>query len=91
MDVPLPAIEDATLPLIASSPIVSFDAPLRLPSVTPMRPGAAVSTTPNNSEPPTLWGAAADGGTAVGRSSQKAAVATAGFFTRVGKRIAGSF
>jgi beta-lactamase regulating signal transducer with metallopeptidase domain len=91
VDVPLFAIEDATLPLIASSPIGSFDAPLRLPSVTPMRPAAAVSTTHNNSEPPTLWGAAADGGTAVGRRSQKAAVATAGFVTRVGKRIAGSF
>jgi hypothetical protein len=28
---------------------------------------------------------------AIGRSSQKAAVSTAGFFTRVGKSIAGSF
>ena len=90
VDGQLSAIEDATLPLIESSPLVSLDAPLRLPSVTPMRPGA-VSTTPNNSEPPTLWGVAADGGTAVGRGSQKAAVATAGFFTRVGKKIAGSF
>jgi hypothetical protein len=50
----------------------------------------------------TLWGAAASAGTAVGEESRKSgvaigqgshkgAVATAGFFTRVGKKIAGSF
>lgn len=50
----------------------------------------------------TLWGAAADagtaigagsrdGGVAVGRGSRRGATATAGFFTRVGKKIAGSF
>jgi beta-lactamase regulating signal transducer with metallopeptidase domain len=39
----------------------------------------------------TPWSAAADAGVSVGRVSQKAAVATAGFFTRLGKRIAGSF
>ena len=39
----------------------------------------------------TPWGAAADAGVAVGRGSQKAAVATAGFFTRFGKHVAGSF
>jgi hypothetical protein len=39
----------------------------------------------------TPWGAAADTGVAVGRGSQKAAVATAGFFTRVSKSVAGAF
>lgn len=39
----------------------------------------------------TPWGAAADAGVSVGRGSQKAAVATAGFFTRMGRSIAGSF
>jgi beta-lactamase regulating signal transducer with metallopeptidase domain len=40
---------------------------------------------------PTLWGVAADAGVTVGKSSQKAAVATAGFFTRLSKSIAGVF
>jgi len=37
------------------------------------------------------WAAAADGGTAVGRTSKDAGVATAGFFTRLARRVAGSF
>jgi len=37
------------------------------------------------------WVAAADGGTAVGRTSKDAGVATAGFFTRLARRVAGSF
>jgi beta-lactamase regulating signal transducer with metallopeptidase domain len=41
--------------------------------------------------PATPWSAAADAGVSVGRASQKAAVATAGFFTRLGRKIAGSF
>ena len=40
---------------------------------------------------PTPWSAAANAGVAVARGSQNAGLATAGFFTRVGKRIAGSF
>ena len=40
---------------------------------------------------PTPWRAAADAGVGVGRGSQKAAVATAGFFSRMGKSIAGAF
>ena len=39
----------------------------------------------------TPWSTAADVGVSVGRVSEKAAVATAGFFTRLGKKIAGSF
>ena len=39
----------------------------------------------------TPWAAAADAGVSVGRGSQKAAVATAGFFSRLGKSIARSF
>jgi hypothetical protein len=37
------------------------------------------------------WNAAADAGLAVGRTSQTAAVSTASFFTRFGRKIAGSF
>ena len=51
----------------------------------------AIAPAPPPPNEPTLWGAAADGGPAIGRGSQKAAVATAGFFTRVSKKIAGSF
>jgi hypothetical protein len=38
-----------------------------------------------------LWSAAAGGGTAVGRKSKEAGVATAAFFTRFARRVAGSF
>ena len=37
------------------------------------------------------WVAAADGGTALGRTSKDAGVATAGFFTRLARRVAGTF
>ena len=43
-------------------------------------------------EPPrSPWNAAAAGGVAIGRTSKNAGVATAGFFTRFGRRVAGSF
>jgi beta-lactamase regulating signal transducer with metallopeptidase domain len=41
--------------------------------------------------PPTPWGAAADAGVTVGKGTQKAAVATAGFFTKLSKSISGVF
>lgn len=41
--------------------------------------------------PQTPWAAAAAGGTAVGRVSKDAGVATAGLFTRFARRVAGSF
>jgi beta-lactamase regulating signal transducer with metallopeptidase domain len=37
------------------------------------------------------WSAAAAGGTALGRKSKDAGVATAGFFSRFGRRVAGTF
>ena len=40
---------------------------------------------------PTPWGVAADAGVTVGKGTQKAAVATAGFFTRLSKSITGVF
>jgi hypothetical protein len=42
-------------------------------------------------QPRTPWGAAADGGVALGRKSKDAGVATAGFFSRFARRVAGSF
>ncbi len=62
-----------------------------LPSAPPIStssPPSSATVTPN---PATPWGAAASAGVSVGRGSQKAAVATAGFFTRLGKSISGSF
>ena len=40
---------------------------------------------------PRPWGAAADAGVTVGKGTQKAAVATAGFFTRLSTSITGVF
>jgi hypothetical protein len=48
-------------------------------------------TSPRQPAPATPWGAASDAGTAIGHGSQKAAVTTAGFFTKLGKKIAASF
>jgi beta-lactamase regulating signal transducer with metallopeptidase domain len=44
-----------------------------------------------NLSSPTAWSSAADAGVAVGKGSQKAAVATAGFFTKLGRSISGVF
>jgi hypothetical protein len=53
--------------------------------------GDAAPQSPNMQPSPTPWVAAADAGVAIGQGSQKAAVATAGFFKRLGKSIGGSF
>jgi D-alanyl-D-alanine endopeptidase (penicillin-binding protein 7) len=42
-------------------------------------------------EPPSPWSVAAAGGTALGRKSKAAGVATAGSFSRFARRVAGSF
>jgi len=66
------------------------------------RPPPAVSDAKVESQPPSAgsavtadpqspWTAAAAGGAAVGRKSKDAGVATAGFFTRFARRVAGSF
>jgi hypothetical protein len=54
-------------------------------------PIALNASEPQSARELTLWGLAADGGVAVGKGSSKAAVATAGFFSRMAKSIAGSF
>jgi beta-lactamase regulating signal transducer with metallopeptidase domain len=48
---------------------------------------------PADDEPQSLspWSATAQGGIAIGRGSQRTATAMAGFFTRVSKKIVGSF
>jgi beta-lactamase regulating signal transducer with metallopeptidase domain len=57
-----------------------------VPETAPLVPNAATGG-PERSP----WLAAADGGTALGRTSKDAGVATAGFFTRLARRVAGSF
>jgi beta-lactamase regulating signal transducer with metallopeptidase domain len=68
---------------------------IRMPAAAGLTPGAPVgSGVPAGARPvasPTPWGAAADAGVTVGKGSQKAAVATAGFFTRLSKSITGVF
>ena len=51
----------------------------------------AQAPAPTGEESRSPWAAAADGGTALGRKSKEAGVATAGFFTRFARRVAGSF
>jgi bla regulator protein blaR1 len=57
------------------------------PSAPPTPPGHPAAA--DTSQSP--WAAVASGGTAIGRKSRGAAVATSGFFTRFAKRVAGSF
>jgi beta-lactamase regulating signal transducer with metallopeptidase domain len=57
--------------------------------IVPAPTDAVVAT--GSSKNATPWGAAAQAGVTVGSRSQKAAAATAGFFTRVSKSIAGVF
>ena len=53
---------------------------------------AEAETSAVKAEPPrSPWGAAADGGVTIGRASKKAGVATAGFFTRFARSVAGSY
>jgi beta-lactamase regulating signal transducer with metallopeptidase domain len=49
------------------------------------------SDVPPSPEPASGWAASADAGVAIGRGSQRAAVATAGVFSQVGKKIASAF
>lgn len=55
----------------------------------PSAPPPAPDVTAAPSQSP--WTAVASGGSAIGRKSKDAGVATAGFFTRFAKRVAGSF
>jgi hypothetical protein len=98
--VPLNTAAITTLP--APAPY-DHAAPSQVPQPASTAPSVASSPPPQPSPSPapranapaddaqTPWGAAADAGTAVGRSSRKAGVATGSFFSRLGKRIAGSF
>ena len=87
-DGPGPGSDVPIIPALASAVSWSFTT---LPDSTAVAPTAEISDGVTPPDTPTLWGAAATGGVAIGRSSRKAAVSTAGLFARVGKSIAGSF
>jgi beta-lactamase regulating signal transducer with metallopeptidase domain len=59
------------------------------PVALPAAPPAQSTVTGDRERSP--WAQAADGGTALGKISKDAGVATAGFFSRFGRRVAGSF
>jgi beta-lactamase regulating signal transducer with metallopeptidase domain len=68
---------------------VSENAVPELPPGTPY--GPPPGTDVKVEEPKSPWAAAAAGGAAIGRKSKDAGLATAGFFTRLAKRVAGSY
>jgi beta-lactamase regulating signal transducer with metallopeptidase domain len=61
--------------------------------LSPVDPSASIAEIPARADEKarTPWAAAAEAGVAIGRGSEKAGVATAGFFTRFGKTVARSF
>jgi beta-lactamase regulating signal transducer with metallopeptidase domain len=85
----------ATAEALPTPPPVRPDLAVSFEAV-PIARGVTLGAEPPGGRAPekgaaTPWDAAADTGVAVGRASQRAAVATAGFFSRLGKKIAGSF
>jgi hypothetical protein len=94
----VPPLDGRALPFqeAVSQPVAQgFQSPvggpaLRQPQGIPGVPTEASPGSPGARVEPT-WSAAANAGLAIGRGSQKAAVATAGFFTRFGRNLAGSF
>src|SRR5688572_24226902 len=61
------------------------------PDTIPALPATDAPVLPLAAEPVSPWGTAKDAGVAAGRASQKAAVSTAGFFNKFGRKIAGAF
>lgn len=96
---PVRAAVEPTAPPASPQPVAvdSFGAADAEPEPEPtaVPDGATAPRAPQaprvSAEPPqTLWTAAASGGAALGRKSKDAGVATAGFFTRFARRVAGS-
>jgi hypothetical protein len=80
----------ATEPTPELAPLVRSPgfAPLAIPITAPTLAASSLEATRTS---PAFWNVAADGGVAVGKTSRKAALATAGFFSRFGKKVATSF
>jgi beta-lactamase regulating signal transducer with metallopeptidase domain len=86
LDVPRPDAE--ARPNQESAPTMLPAVPLQSQEWT-----AGVAVAQPSAPPPAAapWTVASDAGIAIGKSSRTAGIATAGFFTRVGKKIAASF
>jgi hypothetical protein len=103
---PPPAAQEAVRPIVESAPAAppTHAAAPELPAGPGVDPEAAAipllaaaptvlpaTLEPSPEKPRAPWTVAADGGVAIGRKSKQAGVATAGFFSRVARRVAGSF
>ena len=81
------AAEQALPPGIDNLPLAATLNPDTIPAL----PATDAPVVQLAAEPASPWGAAKDAGVVVGRASQKAAVSTAGFFNKFGRKIAGAF
>jgi hypothetical protein len=81
---PQPELIATSLPVVSST--------LRSSELTRQSgPAQADTDASSPQQPGSPWAAAAGAGAAIGRGSQKAGLATASFFTRIGKKIGNSF
>jgi len=80
-----PAPAPVALPLAVESPEPQAQA--NTPAAAPPAQSVAVPVSSDRSP----WAETADGGKAIGRVSKEAGLATAGFFSKFGRRVAGSF
>ncbi|MBI4266027.1 MAG: hypothetical protein HY657_16755 [Acidobacteria bacterium] len=87
------SVDSAAVPLRATMPLTGelFVLPEPVVSETSSEPPMASAAPSTEAIPLPVWGAAVEAGKAIGAGSEQAAVATAGFFTRFGKRVARSF
>lgn len=88
---PIAPAADEPLRAVSAGPLVPLHTTLPTLREALAASGAGTAQATALPQEPTPWSAAADAGVAIGRGSHKAAVATAGFFSRFGKKVASSF
>lgn len=88
--VPLAAVPIAAATTLPAAAVTAAGTPAAAPLLT-WAPGSTRARPPPPAAGAPPWHAAAQAGIQVGRGSRQAAVTTAGFLTRFGKRIAASF
>jgi hypothetical protein len=76
---------------VEPEPMPTVAAQAATPNTAPAAPTAALPATPVTAQPTPPWELAADAGKNLGLRTAQAAVATAGFFSRLGKSVARSF
>jgi beta-lactamase regulating signal transducer with metallopeptidase domain len=84
-----PAAEQIEEP--APMPLASSTVPATVSQLPDVVPAATVERSTVSGEARQAWAAATQAGESIGQSSRKGAVATAGFFTRLSKKVATSF